>query len=467
MKLMKMAGCQWNDVRELADKEGVEGALSALVKNGIYLTAHEFHGRHPVERGNTCFHINPLDLRNPYAQKDIPVRSSGSRSSGTPVLMDLAFFRDTAMDTVAYLSARESLTSSKAVWEVPGGVALYRILTLSCSGAPPEKWFSQLDMRSRRMDWRYRGSAKVLKLGGRLAGQPMPTPRYISLESPLPIIRWMRECLSEGRTPHLFTFASSAVRLCRYAYDAQIDLTGVQITMSGEPITRTRLETVQRSHAEAFPAIGSAECGYLGYGCMQPNNPDDMHFLKDLHALIQPGPAARGSRLRENSLLISSLRSSAPIVMLNVSLGDTASMERRECGCALGEMGLDIHIHGIRSFEKLTCGGMAFFDSDLIRILEVDLPSRFGGTPTDYQLVEEEDAEGKPLLKLIIHPRLGHLPKDKIKKALLNCVASHRGAEKLTAQIWKDGDIIVIESGYPITTSTGKIQHMHVYKPPE
>ncbi|MEW5817218.1 MAG: hypothetical protein AB1798_17715 [Spirochaetota bacterium] len=464
LKLMEISGCKWADIQELVGKDGVEGTLTALYNNGIYLTSHEFHGRHPVERGSTRFHINPLSLRNPYAKKHVPVRSSGSRSSGIPVLMDLAFFQDTAVDTVAYLAARESLESRKAIWEVPGGVAVYRILTLSCSGTPPEKWFSQLDVNSGNMGLRYRGSAKVLEYGARLARVPMPAPQHVSLDNPLPIIRWMQKCLSEGRTPHLFTFASSAVRLCLYAYDAQIDLKGVQITMSGEPTTRTRLEIVQRSNAEAFPAIGSAECGYLGYGCLKPNAPDDVHFLKDLNAVIQPGLVAQGSHLRENSLLISSLRSHAPIIMLNVSLGDMAFMDKKECGCPLGELGLDTHIHGIRSFEKLTSGGMTFFDSDLIQILEIDLPAQFGGSATDYQLIEDEDAEGKPLLKLIVHPKLGNLPESKVKEAFLNSVASHGGAEKLMSKIWRAGDMLSVESGYPKTTSTGKIQHMHIMR---
>ena len=70
-------------------------------------------------------------------------------------------------------------------------------------------------------------------------------------------------------------------------------------------------------------------------------------------------------------------------------------------------MGWTTHLREIRSHEKLTAGGMTFLDTDLIRVLEEVLPARFGGAPTDYQLVEEEAAEGQPRVRLLVHPRIG------------------------------------------------------------
>ena len=93
------------------------------------------------------------------------------------------------------------------------------------------------------------------------------------------------------------------------------------------------------------------------------------------------------ARLPPRALLLSSLRASSPLVLLNVSLGDQAFVERRHCGCPLESMGWDLHLHTIRSFEKLTAGGMTFLGSDVIRVMEDVLPGRFGGGPADYQLV--------------------------------------------------------------------------------
>jgi hypothetical protein len=39
---------------------------------------------------------------------------------------------------------------------------------------------------------------------------------------------------------------------------------------------------------------------------------------------------------------------------------------------------------------------MSFLDSDAIRALEQVLPARFGGAPTDYQLVDQERPTAAP-----------------------------------------------------------------------
>ena len=81
--------------------------------------------------------------------------------------------------------------------------------------------------------------------------------------------------------------------------------------------------------------------------------------------------------------------------MLNVESDDYGVLERRHCGCPLDAAGLDLHMHTIRSWEKLTSEGMTLGGADLIRLVEEILPARFGGAPTDWQLVEEEE-EGLP-----------------------------------------------------------------------
>jgi hypothetical protein len=86
----------------------------------------------------------------------------------------------------------------------------------------------------------------------------------------------------------------------------------------------------------------------------------------------------------------------------------------------------------------------------------------FGGGPTDYQLLEDERDDGKPQLRLIIHPRVGSLDAERVKKAFLEMIASGSGAEKLTSLLWRDTDMVKVERDAPKTTSTGKIQHMHI-----
>lgn len=496
LKLLGHAGCEYGDINNLVRREGLEGALHELFSRGVYLTSEEFRGNRETVRGNTRFWVNPKKLQNPLSKGHVPIRSSGSRSHGTRVARSLDFICDNTNSLVLYLEARQNSSetidfdsrkekqalinpitgknpvlrnnnyknsmSELATWSVPGGVTLSSFIKFILAGSLPSRWFSQLDVKSRELSIRYQMSTHVLKWGGLLAGIPIPPTEYVSLDDPLPIIHWMKDCLDKGRIPHLFTYTSAAVRLAQCALVSGIDLHGAQITISGEPTTPARLESIKCSRMDAVPAMGCVEVGHIAYGCLTPEAPDDMHLLKDLHAAIQPGKSNNRPGLRPQALLFSTLRLSSPLILINVSLGDQATLKKGTCGCFLGELGLDTHLQYVRSFEKLTSGGMAFLDTEIVQVIEQDLPRRFGGGPTDYQLLEDERDDGKPQLRLIIHPRVGPLDLDQVKTIFLQKIASGSGAEKLTSLIWRDLDMVTIERSLPKTTATGKIQHMHI-----
>jgi hypothetical protein len=63
----------------------------------------------------------------------------------------------------------------------------------------------------------------------------------------------------------------------------------------------------------------------------------------------------------------------------------------------------------VTSYEKLTDEGMTYDATALVDLVEAALPARFGGGPADYQVLEEEDADGLTRLTLIVSPRLGPL----------------------------------------------------------
>jgi hypothetical protein len=121
------------------------------------------------------------------------------------------------------------------------------------------------------------------------------------------------------------------------------------------------------------------ECGRIGEGCLAPEWSDDIHLYHDLHGLIQPGLEGEKTGLPPLALVISSLAPTAPLILLNVSMGDQATVVQRPCGCSLESLGWTTHLHTIRSFEKLTAGGMTFFDTDLVLVIEGALPKQFGG----------------------------------------------------------------------------------------
>ncbi|MBA2448831.1 MAG: hypothetical protein H0V51_12475 [Chloroflexi bacterium] len=461
-ELLGLAGCEYGDLERLVREQGLEGALHSLYRHGVYLTVDEFKGRRPVIRGSATLSVDPDRLRNPRSAVHVPAQSGGSRGIGTRVPVDLAFIRDRAVTTYLALAARGGTAWRHALWEVPGGAATSRLLLYSLLTTAPIRWFSLVDPGASGLHPRYRWSGRILRWGSLLAGVSLPSPRYVPLERPLPIARWMAATLRAGRTPHLSVSVSSAVRLCRAALDAGIDIRGAQLWVGAEAATAARLAAIRRSGVEAVPSYASAEGGAIAYGCLAPEAPDDLHLFHDLLALVQPGPEAADQRLPPYALLMSSLLATAPLILLNVSMGDQAVIERRVCGCPLERLGWATHLHTVRSFEKLTAGGMTFLDADVIRVLEEVLPARFGGGPTDYQLLEEEEDDGRPRLRLLVHPSVGPLDGDAVADAFLRAIGHGSGADRVMGLLWREAGFVRVERRAPRTTPSGKILHLHV-----
>jgi hypothetical protein len=146
---------------------------------------------------------------------------------------------------------------------------------------------------------------------------------------------------------------------------------------------------------------------------------------------------------------------------LNVSLGDAARVVRSDCGCPLAKWGWTTRLSEVRSFEKLTAGGMTFHDADLVRVLEEVLPARFGGGPLDYQLVEDEMPDGQALVRLIVDPRVGPLDPGALSAAFLEALAAGSGAQQVMALAWRDAGLLRVDRRHPEATPAGKIGHLH------
>jgi hypothetical protein len=452
-RLLHEAGCEYPDLERLVTREGVEGALRVLHRQGVYLTVDEFKGRRPAVRGSMVLPVDPRSLRNPASAAHLPVRSGGSRSAGTPFPIDLGFVRDCAVDTRVAFDAMGGAGSHKAIWEVPGAGAVFRILKYAGCGHVPARWFSQVDSADPTLHPRYRWSARAMGWGGILAGTRLPRPDHVPADDPLPIARWMVEVLRAGGVPHLRTFPSSAVNVCQAAHRAGLDLSGALLMVAGEPVTAARIRTMRAVGTRVWPRFGSMETGPLGFGCLAPTEPDDVHLVDDQHAVVQVED--------DPTLWLTSLRPRAPLVLLNASLGDRATISGRRCGCPLEEVGWDTHLHTIRSHEKLTAAGMTFLDTDILRVLEDVLPARFGGAPTEYQLLEEEAPDGQPRLALLVHPAVGPLDVDTVRAAFLEAIGAGSGAERVMALLWRDAGLLRVERRPPLATLSGKILHLH------
>lgn len=460
-KLLQWAGCEYGDLEKLVAHNGVEGALATLLAKGVYLTVDEYKGLKTVKRGSASMDVNLHDLRNPLAAHHIAGRSSGSRSRGTPVLFDLKFIRGCAVNCSLFFDARGGSAWKKADWEVYGAGARFRLLKFAGFGEPPVRSFSQLPMDSSGIHPLSPRAERGLRWACRLGGVSMPKPIHAPTNDPVIIAKWMREELDRGDEPHLLTVSSSAVGLSKAAQDAGIDLTGAHLTLGGEPITRRRLDLIEASGLEARARYGSIECGPVGYGCLNPDAADDVHLLHDLHALVQAEDQGDKIGVPREALFISSLHPSSPFVFLNVSMGDQARRSERSCGCPMEQLGWGSHLSGIGSFEKLTAGGMTLPDDFVVRVLEETLPDRFGGTATDYQLVEEDTADGEPEIRLLVHPRVGAIDVELLRRVFFDAIVAERIVFRQAEAYWRETNTFKVVRREPYRTASAKILHLH------
>ncbi len=137
-----------------------------------------------------------------------------------------------------------------------------------------------------------------------------------------------------------------AVRHCPLAWAGPHP--GAQATVTGEPVTAGRRAVNAAAGMQAVPDYGSAEAGgSLTHGCLRPPAaPDDMHFFRDLHALVRV-EGGRGP-LPDGTLLVTSLRETAPLILLNMSMGDRRTSRR-----------VGVAVRSTRSAGALTSGTSA------------------------------------------------------------------------------------------------------------
>jgi hypothetical protein len=460
-RLLALAGCEYGDLEGLVRHEGLEGALATLFRRGVYLTVDELKGRRPVTRGSARFEITPQQLRNPLVGRDLTLYTGGSGGRRTPVPVVFDFLRERAVDQLIEIDARGAARWRHAIWTVPGGMPLALILWYTAAGQRLDRWFLQIDPRHADLPPRYRWVQGLLRVGGFLARVDLPAPTSAPLDDPLPVARWMADCLARGETPHLWSFPSSVLRLCRAAEAAGLHLRGAQFTVSGEPLTPPRVAAIDRIGARVASVYGTAETYAIGLSCQHPRDADDMHVVSDLAALIQAGAEGDAAGFPADALLFTSLRPAAPLLLINASLGDQGQLDDHACGCPLAAVGWTRHVREIRSFEKLNAGGVTFLDVDVATVLDDLLPARFGGGPADYQLLEEEDAEGQPRVTLLVDPRLGALDEHAVAETFFTALAGIGDAERVAQLQWRQAGWLGVRRERPNLTGAGKILHLH------
>jgi hypothetical protein len=204
-----------------------------------------------------------------------------------------------------------------------------------------------------------------------------------------------------------------------------------------------------------------SELARIGVACAQPGAVDDVHLLLDKLAFVQRERELPGGRGSIGALHLTTLLPSCPKLMLNVEVDDYGHVEQRACGCAIGELGLTLHLSDIRSYDKLTTEGMNFSADDLVTLIEAVLPARFGGSPADYQLVEEE-VDGLTRVGIVVSPRLGPVDENSVIETVLAGLSSGPSYRAMMASIWRDGETLRVLRREPHATESAKVLPLHV-----
>jgi hypothetical protein len=154
----------------------------------------------------------------------------------------------------------------------------------------------------------------------------------------------------------------------------------------------------------------------------------------------------------------------APKLLLNVEIDDYGTIEERECGCGLEQLGYKRHLRHIRSFRKLTGEGMTLIGSDMERILDKVLPETFGGTAQDYQLLVEEDEEGFTRRSIIVSPHIDLADECSIIRVVLNELGQGDAAADLARALLSQGNSLGVKRMEPVWTDRGKLLPLHILK---
>jgi len=220
---------------------------------------------------------------------------------------------------------------------------------------------------------------------------------------------------------------------------------------------------MEASGAQGIVDYSAVEASGMAYSCAAPSDPDDTHVALDRFALVErPRQIGTGS-VTVDALLVTSLSPAAPKILLNAELGDASLLESRAGNCcSLGALGLTTHLSRIESYEKLSTEGTTFARSNVAQILDEALPRRFGGTGLDYQIVEEERADGSTALCLRVDPSVGVVDEAALRHALVEELARAGMVARHHADLLRRVGSIEVIRRPPLATSAGKVLPLHL-----
>lgn len=335
---------------------------------------------------------------------------------------------------------------------------LFGVLT----GTLPQRWFSPTGLRDSRQ-WLKYGLGTYYLIGCmRAAGARVPFPEFVPMDQAVVIARWGAAMAREHGRAFIRGGTSRAVRVSIAAQEAGLDLSGVTFMGAGEPPTDAKVRQIARVGARFISNYGMSEAGQPAAGCAKANGGSDYHLFTDACALFTHPHEVQAFGITVPAFTFTTLLPTAPKIMLNVETDDFGIVEERRCGCELESYGYTTHLRDIRSYSKLTGEGVTLIGDEMIHIIETELPARFGGTSQDYQLMEDEDAEGFTRLYVIVHPRVALDSERAVIECVLDGLRRASPAADVARLVWKNADTLQVKRMAPVWTAGRKYSPLYM-----
>ena len=466
LPLMKLAQCEMGDIENMVKAKGLEGTLKALREEGVYITFEEFKGREPIVRNGKIIPVKAHDFDNPYLSHYYAGETGGTTGAGTRVGLDLDHIKSQAPFIMLGMNAHGLLDlPALSWWGIPPDITGFESLLLRTHyGYLPKKWFYPITRQDLRPPLKHRLATQYIIMMGRLHGFSFPWPEPLSLNRASIVARWVSETLKTYGSCLVSTHISRLLRISLAAQEEGFDLTGATFLGGGEPPTPAKVHTIIRCGARYIPHYFFAETGVVAWSCTKPIEINDLHLFKDGLALIQYPRQVPGSDITVDAFNFTTLLPTAPKVMLNVESDDYGIVETRPCGCPFECCGYTEHIRKILSFRKLTGEGVTLVGSEMVHILEEILPMHFGGSPLDYQLMEEEDEQGFTRLTLIISPKIEIKDNKEVIDIILKALRESSISADMAQAIWSQAGTLRVKRMEPVWTNRGKLMPLHFSK---
>jgi phenylacetate-coenzyme A ligase PaaK-like adenylate-forming protein len=450
LRLLRHAGCELGDLDRLVRQEGIEGSLSILAARGVYVTFDELKGRREAVRGSASFTFSPQDFDSPLHRAHYMTYTGGSRGQPVRVPRHFQYVEELATSRGSSFAAF-GVTSARHIYWLTNPMTT--MLIGKKIGEDARLWVQPL----RTFPTKGKIVVRYLEVMGRILGTRFPRPHLLEANQADRLVRWLARQPDNGGYWVIETVPSSAVRMSLAARALGVRLDGVTFALQSEPVTDARYRHIVEAGARALVSYTSIEMSTMACSCATTNLADDLHIFTDRYALIErtrpiveDGPEIR-------AMMLTTLTDTVATVSFNTEPGDYANIERRDCDCSLGALGLTTHLSRVRSFEKLSGEGVTFARTNLMRTLEEVLPARFGGSALDYQLVEDEAPDSSTRLTLRIHPGVGPLNDDEVHAALLEDLGQGGIVDRNHAELLRRAGSVRISREPPLATKAGKV----------